>query len=204
MKLVVLAAAAAILAPAAVATSAFAQGSPSVDDLIRDLKPRADQRTRGIHAIGPSAPEPVSIPASMRAAPRIRPLAPPVASMPAASPTDLASTSMQVQFENGSDRLTPAAIHELDKLGRALSNAELASYRFRIEGHTDAVGSRDINQVLSERRAAAVVDYITSHYGVDRSRLTPVGMGFAQMAIPTAEGVPEPRNRRVQIVNVGA
>ncbi len=199
MKHLVLAAATILLAPAA-----FAQGSPSVDDLIRDLKPHADQRTRGIHAIAPAMPDAPATPTSMRYPNRARPSAPPQTAVPAPAVSDLASTSMQVQFENGSDRLTPAATRELDKLGRALSNAELSSYRFRIEGHTDAVGSRDMNQMLSERRATAVVDYVTTHYGVDRSRLTAIGMGFNQMAIPTAEGIAEPRNRRVQIVNVGA
>ena len=48
-----------------------------------------------------------------------------------------------------------------------------------------------------------VADYIVSHYGVDRTRLTPVGLGDSQMLVVTPPGVPEPRNRRVQIVNIG-
>jgi outer membrane protein OmpA-like peptidoglycan-associated protein len=117
---------------------------------------------------------------------------------------DLASVPLKVQFETGSDKLTPAAVKTLDMLGRALSSSTLASYRFRIEGHTDAVGSPDLNAALSARRADTVADYIASHYGIDRSRLTSVGMGDSQMLIPTAAGVPEPRNRRVQIVNIGS
>ena len=58
-----------------------------------------------------------------------------------------------------------------------------------------------MNEALSLRRANAVVDFITSHYNIDRSRLTPVGMGEMQPLVPTAEGVAEPRNRRVVVVS---
>ena len=84
-----------------------------------------------------------------------------------------------------------------------MSSPTLASYRFRIEGHTDAVGSHALNAVLSAHRADTVADYIATHYNIDRSRLTSVGMGDSQMLIPTPVGVPEPRNRRVQVVNLG-
>ena len=54
----------------------------------------------------------------------------------------------------------------LDALGKALSSADLANYRFRIEGHTDTVGSKEYNRSLSERRAEAVVSYIETKFGV--------------------------------------
>ena len=57
----------------------------------------------------------------------------------------------------------------------AQSSKDLADYRFRIEGHTDTVGSADYNQALSERRAKAVVSYMAKKYGVNTARLEPVG-----------------------------
>jgi outer membrane protein OmpA-like peptidoglycan-associated protein len=120
------------------------------------------------------------------------------------NPDHAPSVSLKVEFETGSDKLTPAAVKTLDMLGRALSSSTLASYHFRIEGHTDAVGNPDLNASLSARRADTVADYIERHYSIDRSRLTSIGMGDSQMLIPTAAGVPEPRNRRVQIVNTGS
>src|SRR5207247_2471426 len=49
--------------------------------------------------------------------------------------------------------------------------------RIRIEGNTDNVGSPDMNQSLSERRAQAVADYLVSKYGFDSHRFIVVGNG---------------------------
>ena len=59
------------------------------------------------------------------------------------------------------------------------------------------------NQALSERRAAAVRNFLMQRYNVDAARLTAVGMGESQPLVPTGDEVAQPRNRRVQIVNVG-
>lgn len=199
MKASIVIAAALIAMPAA----AFAQagGTLSSEDLVKLLKPSAAGPTRGIRLL---PPEPAPAPATQVAAhPGATPVRP---SRPAAAPTttDLASVPLHVEFQSGSDKLTPAAVKTLDELGKALSNPALASYHFRIEGHTDAVGSPELNEALSARRAAAVADYIEAHFGIDASRLTTAGFGFSQMLVPTAVGVAEPRNRRVQIVNVGS
>jgi outer membrane protein OmpA-like peptidoglycan-associated protein len=57
---------------------------------------------------------------------------------------------------------------------------------------------------LSERRAEAVVDYVARKYGVALSRLQAVGMGEDGLLVPTPPQTPEPRNRRVQVINLGA
>ena len=111
---------------------------------------------------------------------------------------------MTVNFTSGSADLTPQAVQALNELGRALSSKELAGYKFRIEGHTDTVGTPDSNLELSAKRAHAVVTYITSHFGVDASRLQAVGKGEEDLAVPTPAQTPEPRNRRVLVVNLGA
>lgn len=68
-----------------------------------------------------------------------------------------------------------------------------------IEGHTDAVGSVQYNQKLSERRAASVVKALTE-LGVEKSRLKAVGYGKSRpiASNETAEGRAE--NRRVHAV----
>ena len=86
----------------------------------------------------------------------------------------------------------------------ALSDQALVGYRFRIEGHTDTVGTHEFNKDLSDRRAAAVVDYLANHFHVDRGRVQAVGMGEDHLLIPTPDQTPEPRNRRVQVVNIGS
>ncbi len=107
-------------------------------------------------------------------------------------------------FATGSAELTPQAIQTLNDLGRALTAPSLANYKFRVEGHTDTVGNPELNKALSERRAASVVAYLTSTFPVDRVRLQPVGMGQEGLLVPTPDQTPEPRNRRVLVVNTGS
>lgn len=66
--------------------------------------------------------------------------------------------------------------------------------RFRVYGHTDAVGSNAYNKALGLRRARAVVNYLVSQ-GIDRSRLQAVAsFGETQPVVATSER--ERRNRR--------
>jgi OmpA-OmpF porin, OOP family len=184
---------------------AFAQGNPSADQIINSLKPSGNLvlgGTRGIRL----APGDAAAPAPVQQQPRIasnRPVAvPAAASVPA--PTSGPAINLTVNFANGSAELTPDAMRTLDELGRALASKDLAAYRFRIEGHTDTVGSRDYNRSLSERRAQAVVGYVAGKYGVDPSRLQAIGMGEDGLLVPTPAQTAEPRNRRVQVINLGA
>lgn len=113
------------------------------------------------------------------------------------------AVGITVNFASGSAVLTPQAMRTLDALGEALSSESLANYRFRVEGHTDTVGTPQLNLILSERRAQAVATYIGTKFGVSASRMEPIGMGENQLLVPTAAQVPEERNRRVQVVNIG-
>ncbi len=190
---------------------AFAQGSPSADQIINSLKPSGNLVTGGTRGIRLAAPTTEGA-AQQPAAPAPSPVHQPrvAASKPATAPGHSDSTAsgpavnLTVNFASGSAELTPEAIHTLDALGSALASKDLAAYRFRIEGHTDTVGSRDYNRALSERRAKAVVDYVAKKFGVDPSRLEAVGMGEDGLLVATPQQTPEPRNRRVQVVNLGA
>jgi outer membrane protein OmpA-like peptidoglycan-associated protein len=189
----------------AFAVPAFAQTSPSADQIINALKPTTEMLhssvTRGIRPLAPnpgSDVAPVST-ASAASAPK--------ASTHVAAKTTTAespSVNLYVPFENGSAELTPQAIAALDELGKALSSSALAGYKFRIEGHTDTVGTKPYNLSLSERRAAAVSAYLEQKYGVVQTRLEVVGLGSDHLLVPTPEQTPEPRNRRVTVVNLGA
>jgi outer membrane protein OmpA-like peptidoglycan-associated protein len=68
-----------------------------------------------------------------------------------------------------------------------------------VEGHTDNVGKAEYNLDLSERRAAAVRDFLVSQ-GVVAGRLTSAGFGMTRPLADngTAEG--RQRNRRVDLV----
>lgn len=185
---------------------------PSASEIIDALRPKPGQfqpATRGIRPVSPQQPA-APAPAQPAVAPGAAPLAaPPVAAppmaapAPAAVPADAPTISLTVRFATGSAELTDQARRLLDELGAALMSEDLRPFRFRIEGHTDTVGSAAINQALSERRAAAVRAYLTSRFGVEAERLVAVGLGQTRLAVPTGDNVDEPRNRRVQIVNIG-
>jgi len=180
---------------------AFAQGSPSADQIINSLKPSGNLVQGGTRGIRLAAP-----PADAAAPAATTPQQPRVAAGRPATATQAAapSVNLTVNFSKGSAELTPDAIRTLDQLGQALASKDLAGYRFRIEGHTDTVGTREYNQDLSDRRAAAVADYVARKYGVDPARLQAVGMGEDGLLVPTPAETSEPRNRRVQVINLGA
>lgn len=186
---------------------AFAQGNPSSQQIINSLRPTGNLvqgGTRGIRLAAPpsdtGAPSTAPSQQPRVAANRVE-AAPGTQSQP---PAGHPSVNLTVNFAFGSAELTPDAMRTLNELGRALASKDLASYRFRIEGHTDTVGTKEQNLALSERRAAAVVDYVTKKFGVDPSKLQAIGVGESDPLVPTPDQTPEPRNRRVQVVNLSA
>jgi outer membrane protein OmpA-like peptidoglycan-associated protein len=111
------------------------------------------------------------------------------------------SIDLQIPFEYNSDKLTFDAFTILRRLGAALKDNRLTKDHFRIAGHTDARGTPEYNQKLSERRAQAVRDYLVAQYDVDPNQLETVGYGLTQPIDPAhpLDGI----NRRVQVVNLG-
>ena len=75
--------------------------------------------------------------------------------------------------------------------------AQNPSEIFLIEGHTDAVGPSEDNLSLSDRRAEAVSELLTSQFQIPAENLTSQGYGEQQLKIPS-QG-PERANRRVTI-----
>jgi outer membrane protein OmpA-like peptidoglycan-associated protein len=120
----------------------------------------------------------------------------------AAAVDERPSVDLSLQFASGSSELDDAARRQLDILAVAMRNPDLAGARFLIEGHTDTVGDRSRNQMLSEQRAVSVVRYLTGE-GIDSARLQSKGVGEDALLVPTPDQTPEPRNRRVHVVNLG-
>ncbi len=110
------------------------------------------------------------------------------------------SINLKVNFAFNSARLDNESLLTLNVLGRALSSKELSGQTIEIVGHTDATGTHEYNEALSQRRAAAVVSYIVRNFKVDVSLISSKGMGERQLldkSNPEA-GV----NRRVEIRNI--
>jgi outer membrane protein OmpA-like peptidoglycan-associated protein len=73
--------------------------------------------------------------------------------------------------------------------------------RVEIQGHTDSIGTEAYNVSLSERRAAAVKEYLTSK-GISASRFTTKGFGESQPAADNGTKEGRAENRRVMIVEI--
>ncbi|MCK7582669.1 MAG: OmpA family protein [Chromatiales bacterium] len=67
-----------------------------------------------------------------------------------------------------------------------------------IIGHTDTMGSDSTNERLSLRRARSCAPRSTS-IGIAPSAISIAGRGERELAVPTADEVPEPKNRRAEI-----
>ena len=71
--------------------------------------------------------------------------------------------------------------------------------KLEVTGHTDTVGSDAYNMRLSRRRAESVAAELEKQ-GVPSSEIAIFAKGKRDLLVPTADGVKEPQNRRVQIV----
>lgn len=114
----------------------------------------------------------------------------------------------QVLFDFDQAVLLPEAAATLDDLAEVIGF--YADRPVSIRGHTDARGSDEYNQDLSQRRAAAVRDYLVQQHAIDAARLEAVGFGETQPVAPNElpDGSDNPegrqRNRRVEVVVTGA
>lgn len=105
-------------------------------------------------------------------------------------------TSYVLYFVTGLDELTDESKEELKRL--------LAEMRRRPQsdvlliGHTDRVGSDASNDALSLQRAERVKAELLS-LGIAEGRLRLSGRGEREPIVPTADGIEEPRNRRVEV-----
>lgn len=110
-------------------------------------------------------------------------------------PQPTQALSLPVQFSFDSSKIEPSARPQLDALAEGIKLLP-ATQKVVIEGHTDAAGTEQYNQQLSQRRAAAVKSYLVSMHGIPAERLKDVGFGLKRPvdgADPLA-----PENRRVQ------
>jgi outer membrane protein OmpA-like peptidoglycan-associated protein len=94
----------------------------------------------------------------------------------AVKPAATAAFDLVVRFKYNSDVLEPDARVNLDEFAKALKTPQLSSSSFVVEGHTDAAGSPSYNRDLSQRRAQAVVRYL-SERGVNTAKLDARGYG---------------------------
>ncbi len=81
----------------------------------------------------------------------------------------------------------------------AQTSATVQTTRIEVAGHADRSGTPQYNQRLSQRRAETVAAELVRR-GVPRGIITVEAFGETRPLVPTADGVREPQNRRVEIV----
>jgi OOP family OmpA-OmpF porin len=101
-----------------------------------------------------------------------------------------------VLFELGSDRLTAASRKFLEQ---AITDIrQFPAGEFVLIGHADDIGSDASNQALSVRRAQ-LIERELRRAGIDPLSIEVLGKGARELPYPSRKGVPEPRNRFVEI-----
>jgi outer membrane protein OmpA-like peptidoglycan-associated protein len=100
-------------------------------------------------------------------------------------------------FATGRSDLKPGETASLDKLVAFLG--EYPDRNVAVEGHTDDVGSAEMNQTLSQQRADSVRSYLMQQ-GIQSRRLTALGLGETQPIADNQSQSGRQQNRRVEII----
>jgi OmpA-OmpF porin, OOP family len=127
---------------------------------------------------GGSEPEPMQAP-------------PPPPPAEAGSPSEFI-----IFFGHNKAELTPAAMEVVREAASSAKENGVANVK--LVGHADRSGSDNYNQALSLRRANTVKSALVRE-GVSESTIAVDGRGESEPLVPTADGVREPQNRRVNI-----
>ncbi|HVU98398.1 MAG TPA: OmpA family protein [Puia sp.] len=109
------------------------------------------------------------------------------------------ATTNDILFDVNSDVIKAASYPVIDALVDGLKAN--AAVRVQITGHTDSDGTAAHNLDLSQRRAAAVKNYMVSH-GIDGSRLQSDGKGMTQPVASNDTEAGKAKNRRVEFVKL--
>lgn len=142
-------------------------------------------------------------PAKLAAAARAR-LGQPAGTVPPpewAALTGLPQLTVEINFEFDSIAVVPGSYRALGLMADALHHPLLLGNKFLIVGHTDAKGDAKYNLTLSEKRADAIREILSTTFAVPAGNLTSVGVG-SEMPIDPSNPMAA-INRRVQVFNIG-
>jgi outer membrane protein OmpA-like peptidoglycan-associated protein len=103
----------------------------------------------------------------------------------------------EVLFDSGKSQLRPEATASLQQLAEVLLGEP--GFPVLIEGHTDNVGSAQLNQALSAQRADAVKQWLSSDGKVTGGCISTKGFGAAKPVASNASDAGRQKNRRVEI-----
>ncbi len=107
-----------------------------------------------------------------------------------------APAQFTLYFIEGKDELTEESRRLVDSVFAEIARRPVPDVV--VVGHTDRVGSDAFNDTLSRQRAEVVRKALLAR-SMAPDKVTAVGRGKREPIVPTADGVAEPRNRRVEI-----
>jgi OOP family OmpA-OmpF porin len=129
--------------------------------------------------------------------PPAEPPPPPASAPPVAAPAPEPSRTYLVFFDW--DRADLSARARQIVAEAATASTHVQTTRIEVNGYTDLSGTAAYNQKLSVRRAESVAAELVRD-GVNKSEISMHGFGESNPLVPTAKGVREPQNRRVEII----
>lgn len=106
-------------------------------------------------------------------------------------------SDVSVNFAFDKYVLTAETRRQLDDFAASLVNAR--SYILAVTGGTDSVGDRDYNYQLSQRRADAVVNYLSTKFNIAPRKFYLIGIGKDQQVASNSTAEGRAKNRRVEI-----
>ena len=122
-------------------------------------------------------------------------------SLPAKKPSvkdvPIINKTLSINFTPASDELMPGSLFTLDSLGESMTS--FGQTYLRIEGNTDATGSRPANIQLSQRRADAVRKYLVKQFNLPPERFQTLGHGPDKPVAPNSTESGRQLNRRTDI-----
>jgi len=102
---------------------------------------------------------------------------------------------LKVNFDNNSYAVPEDAKEKIRNLAEFLS--QYPKVNVVIEGHTSKVGTKQLNQVLSENRAKAVAQVLVNDFNINADRIKSVGYGFDQIEVLGEHDAAHAANRRI-------
>ncbi|MFN0041021.1 MAG: OmpA family protein [Burkholderiales bacterium] len=106
-------------------------------------------------------------------------------------------TTYLIYFVSGTDTLTPESARQIEEIVAEL--VMRPAPEFAVIGHTDSVGTETFNDALSLKRANRIAQILISH-GIPEVSISVADRGEREPLVLSADNVPEPKNRRVEIV----
>ncbi len=109
--------------------------------------------------------------------------------------TETVSIDLKINFDSDSAAVEQSYYAEIGRVAEFM--AQYANTVVTIEGHTDSSGAAAYNRSLSQRRAEAVAEVLSERFGIDASRISPLGYGEENPVADNATAAGRQANRRV-------